>query len=287
MGFIKKIVVSGLVAVVIVAGLTVVAYFTFYSSFKDFQTDLNIGKRAIRLALFNKGLIPEITDSDVRYIYQKRCYRQCHGDAAMITAVLSPSGWFQVVERMRVKENVKIPDREVDIIIRYLEETYPTTKSAYSYEVRKKTHHAVWRNDMGQNDIYCDVIYATPEYLSSIGAEGLISEYDVKNYHVFIVSFSVHEGEVEVMNLDQISFMRSDGREVATTPPWNLRFQTADKHHFEAVIRFAKKKNPVINKNTKWFELVIKGVGGPTDRVYRWNLPIVYPEQISVTINNQ
>ncbi len=199
----------------------------------------------------------------------------------MITAVLSPAGWFQVVERMRVKEGVNISGGEADIIIKYLEETYPTTKSTYSFDVRKKVHEAVWRNDMGQGDIYLDVIYATPEYLSSIGAEYLIDEYDLENYHVYIISFTVHEGELDLFDLDKIVYMRSDLGKIATTPPWRLRFQTADKHHFEALVKFRKKGDDAIVKSgIKWFELVIQGIGGPDDRVYRWNLPIVYPPEI-------
>jgi hypothetical protein len=257
------------------------AYVFLYDSSEDLSADLQLAKRAIKLELFNRGYIKKISEEDVRYIYQKRCYRQCHGEAAMITAVLSPAGWFQVVERMRLKENVKVTGREVDVIIKYLEQNYPTVKSGFSYEVRKKVHGAVWRYDLGQGDIYSDVIYVTPEYLHSIGAVHLIDEYDLKNYHVFIVSFSVHEGIVELFDLDKVSFMRAAGREIKSTPHWSLRFQTADKHHFEAVVRFAKKGNPpIVDGNTKSLELVMKKIGGEDDRVLRWELPIVYPPEI-------
>jgi len=252
-----------------------------YNSFDDLSADLTLAKRAVQLELYNRGYFEDITQDDIRYIYQKKCYRQCHGEAAMITAVLSPAGWFQVVERMRLKEKVEISGREADVIIKYLEQNYPTTKSGFSYEVRKKVHNAVWRHDLGQGDIYSDVIYVTPEYLHSIGAEHLIDEYDLENYHVFITSFSVHEGEVELFDLDKICTMRSGGREIKPTPYWILRFQTADKHHFEAVVRFDKKGDPpIVDGQSKEFELVLKEVGGTADRVLKWELPIAYPAEL-------
>ena len=281
MRFLKTIV--GLAGVVVFIALFTIAgaYLFLYESINDLNADLTLAKRAIKLELFNRCYLEEITQDDIRHVYQKRCYRQCHGEAAMITAVLSPAGWFQVVERMRLKEKVEITGREVDVIIKYLEQNYPTTKSAFSYEVRKKVHNAVWRHDLGQGDIYSDIIYVTPEYLHSIGAEHLIDEYELENYHVFITSFSVHEGEVELFDLDKISTMRSGGREIKSTPFWLLRFQTADKHHFEAVVRFDKKGNPpIVDGKSKGFELVLKEIGGSDDRVLRWEFPIVYPAEL-------
>ncbi len=255
--------------------------FLIYDSFSDLNADMNVAVRALRLDLFNRGYIEKITEEDVRYIYQKRCYRQCHGEAAMITAVLSPAGWFQVVERMRVKENVTISGREADEIIKYLEQSYPTVKSAYEFETRKRVHHAVWRNDMGEGDIYTDVTYVTPEYLASIGAKQLEDGYNLVDHHVFIMGFSVHEGEVELIELDEKTTIRSSKGEFSTTPPWKLRFQTADKHHFEAIVRFAKKGDkPVLDGSSKWFELLVKNVGGSKLRVFRWELPIDYPPEI-------
>lgn len=258
--------------------VSVVLYFLFYDSSADFKEDFNSVKRLARLYMFNHNYIADLNQKDVRFVYRKNCYRKCHGEAAMITAVLSPAGWFQVVERMRVKENVNISGREAGIIIKYLEEKYPATTSRFSYEVRKKIHNAVWRHDMGQGDIYCDVILATKEYLISIGADYLIKEYSLEYYYVFIVSFSVHEGEVELFDLDKVSFLSSSTHRVPATPPWQLRFQTADKHHFEALVRFKKYgKNSVITSDTNWFELIIKNVGGSEDRVFRWDIPIKYP----------
>lgn len=199
----------------------------------------------------------------------------------MITAVLSPAGWFQVVERMRVKENVKVTGREADIIIKYLEEKYPATISRFSYEVRKKIHNAVWRNDAGQGDVYCDVIFATKEYLKSIGADYLIQNYDLQHYYVFIISFSVHDGQIELIDMDKVSFLSNSTQQMSTVPPWQLRFQTADKHHFEALVRFEKFNNTSLRTpGTKWIELIIKNVGGPEDRVFRWKLPIEYPPEV-------
>ncbi len=277
-----KILSIGSAAVVLILGVTLFGlYRMLYTSFDDFQHDFTAVKQHVKLDLFTRGYIEELSRDDTRNLYQKKCYRQCHGESAMITAVLSPAGWTQVVERMRVKEKVDISGREADAIIKFLEEKYPTVTSGYPYEVRKKVHHVVWRNDVGEGDIYTDVNYATREYLRSIGAEYLIEEYDLDNYYVFIVSFSVHEGELRIFDMDKVSFLRSPSGEAPTSPPWELRFQTADKHHFEGVVRFAKEGDtPIIDGSSKWFELVIKGVGGVKQRTFHYDLPLVYPPEI-------
>jgi len=256
-------------------------YFSVYDSNQDFQDDLRSAKQRLRIEMFKHGYIDKVSQEDSRFIYQNSCYRRCHGEAAMITAVLSSAGWFQVVERMRLKENVNISGREVDTIIKYLDEMYPTTVSRYSFEIRKEVHKAVWKNDIGQADIYTDVIYATPEYLYSIGAEQLIEEYDLDNYHVFITSFSVHDGEVELFDLDYLSSLRTTGLEVGPGTKWEMRFQTADKHHFEAIVRFDKKSIPFDDK-TGWVELVLKNIGQSEPRIFRWDIPIKYPSNFSI-----
>ncbi len=253
--------------------------FSLYSTVEDLRHDVGRGALWARIELYNRGYVNELTRDDVLYIYHKSCYRQCHGESAMITAVLTPAGWMQVVERMRVKEGVNISGKEAEAVIGYLEERYPATTSAYSYETRKKVHNVVWRNDMGINDIYCDVFYVTPEYLESIGANHLVEEYDLANYHVFITSFTVHEGEIELADLAKHVFLRTQNGTIKTTPPWKLRFQTADKHHYEAIVRFDK-NDPAVAGALPWFELVIKNIGGPEDRVFRWDLPLVYPPEV-------
>ena len=282
MRLIKKALIIILFPIALLAFATGGVYLAFYDSWSDFSADIKVGKRAVWMKLFVEGYVHELSADDVRYVYEKRCYRQCHGEAAMITAVLSQSGWFQVVERMRVKEGAKMSGPEANVILQYLEETYPTTKSPYTFEARKATHKEVWRNDMGQGDIYADVIYTTREYLSTIGAENLIKEYEVNDYYVFIVSFTVHEGEVAVADLDELSFLSVSGEPlVANAPPWSMRFQTADKHHYEAVIRFAKEKFPQGGEGRKTeIKLVIKNIGGPDDRVFTWDTPIVYPAEV-------
>jgi hypothetical protein len=282
MRVISKLIRWTLAVAVFIALLAVGLFFAFYNSTDDLAYDLKSAWRVFRIELYNREYIKAITQEEVRHIYQKSCYRKCHGEGAMITAVLSEAGWFQVVERMRVKEGVSVTGREADIIIKYMEETYPTSRSEFSFETRKKVHQAVWRNDMGDSDIYTDVTYATPEYLRSVGALGLIEDYELNKYHAFIIGFTVHEGELGTADLDKICQLRSSSGSISPAPPWKLRFQTADKHHYEAIVRFARRGNPdIVTPETKWFELTIKGVGGPNvTRVFKWDLPIAYPEDV-------
>jgi hypothetical protein len=264
------------------AGTVLGASLLIYGSLGDLSADFKVVKQRIKMELFIRGYVEEISPDDVRHIYEKSCYRKCHGEAAMITAVLGPAGWIQVVERMRAKENVVFSGREADMIIKHLEQKYPKVQSRYPYTVRKEVHKAVWRSDYGHGDIYNDIVYVTPEYLRSIGAEHLNKEYDLENYHTFLVGFTAHDGVVKLFDLDKIVFMRSAGREISPSLPWELRFQTSDKHHYEAMTRFVKKGgNPIVNSDTKQFELVLRDVGGPEDRVFKWSLPIVYPSEMA------
>ena len=265
------------------------AVFTLYRSGDGLSTDWDSLKSTIRLQLFRHNIISVLTPDEVTRLYQGKCYRKCHGESAMITVVLPSAGWFQLVERMRVKENVDITGTEAEAIIRHLDEKYPKTKSRFTYEVRKQVHNTVWRNDMGQGDIYCDVIYVSREYLISIGAEHLIDEYDVAHYHVYLINFTVHEGEIALSDLDKITELRTPLGVMPTTPPWRLRFQTADKHHYEGIVRFDK-SNPVVAKpEAAWLELAIKGIGGSATRTYKWDRDLKYPEELknAVTVSKE
>ncbi|MBI3580599.1 MAG: hypothetical protein HY098_00710 [Nitrospinae bacterium] len=267
------------------AAIALSALLMLYWSGEGMGGDLDNLKRMARLSMFRHNLVKKLGADDATFLYQQTCYKRCHGEAAMITAVLSQAGWIQVVERMRLKENVYVSGREADVIINYLEEKYPKTKSRFSYETRKKVHVAVWRNDMGQNDIYADVIFATKEYLASIGADYLVNTYDLDHYLVFIVNFTVHEGEITLSNLDGQCTLQTPLGEMKTTPPWQLRFQTADKHHYEGVVRFDK-NNPILARDVKWLKLVVKGVGGTGARLFSWDVPIAYPDEMKSTMAN-
>ncbi len=278
--YLKKAALWILGLIVFFAVLGAIGVFAMYGSGDGLKTDWDTLKSSARLELFRRGFIPNITPAETAHLYQSKCYRACHGEEAMITAVLSSAGWFQVVERMRIKENVKISGREAEAIIKLLDEKFPKTKSRFSYEVRKQVHHAVWRNDIGLNDIYCDVYYVSKEYLLSIGADHLIDEYDIEHFHVFIVNFTVHEGEVALSELDKISTLRTSKGEMKTTPPWRLRFQTSDKHHYEGIVRFDKSNPIVASPDATWLELALRDVGAPGIRTYKWERDIKYPDEL-------
>jgi len=274
-------IIKRVVAIVVIAPIVLIlasagVYLLFLGSYSDMREDATLLQRWSRLRLFNANIVKELKGDDLEYLYKDKCYRRCHGESAMITVVLPPSGWVQILERMRMKENVNISGREVDAIVGFLEERYSSEKSKYSYKIRKKIHSAVWRADAGEDDIYLDVIYATDVYLKSIGADYLISEYDLNDYYVFIVTLTVHVGEIALSDLDTITTLRVGNDTLKTTPPWKLRFYTADKHHYEGVVRFAK--NSSLNENRS-LELAIKKIGNVPQRLFKWDLPIKYPAE--------
>lgn len=268
---------AGILGAIVVGG--VIFLFVQYNDLAQLSADINLFRQHYRVELFKRGYIDDLSSEDKRHIYQRTCYRKCHGEAAMLTAILSPAGWIQVVERMRLKEGLSIGGREAEVIIRYLEREYPTTSSPYTFSVRKATHKAVWRNDLGEGDVYTDVIYATPEYLKSVGMTQQIDEFEVNKYYVFILSFAVHEGVVPKADLDKVSFLKLSGSErIKTKPPWVLRFETADKHHYEGMIRFPRKNGETDKSGS--MELIMENIGHVPQRTFHWDFPLEYPPEV-------
>lgn len=200
----------------------------------------------------------------------------------MITAVLPPAGWMQVVERMRLQEGVEMTGREAEAIIRYLELKFPAHRSSIPYEVRRKINRLLWKNDVGYGDLYLDVIYATQVYFDSINARHLIKNYKLQENIVFLISMTVHEGRVKHYPVGKLAFLRINGKEYKPLEPWELRFETADGHHIEGVLKFPKKYfqgENTIGPQAGKMELILKNLESSRDRIFAWDLPILYPEE--------
>ncbi|MBI5185585.1 MAG: hypothetical protein HZA01_07650 [Nitrospinae bacterium] len=253
-----------------------------YSRTRAGGEDLGRAREYAKLFLFRRGFVESLDQDEIFRLYQQKCYRRCHGEAAMITVVLPPAGWMQIVERMRVQQGVDISGREADAIIRYLELKYPSQRSNVPYSVRMEINRSLWRNDVGYGDLYVDVIFGTPVYFDAMNAGGMAEEYGAKESLVFIVSLTVHEGRVKSYPMEKLAFLRINGKEYPPLDGWRLRFDTADGHHLEGVLRFPKKdlsgKN-IAGPGTKSMELVLKNLETDKERVYQWDLPIRYPRE--------
>lgn len=276
-GIIKKLIILALVGVAVLAGLLFA-----YSKTRGGAEDLKHLEEHAKLVLFRHGLIKTLSQRESYRLYEKKCYRKCHGEAVMITAILPPSGWMQIVERMRVQQDVAMTGKEAGAIIRYLELRYPSHKSSVPYQIRRKINRLLWKNDIGYGDLYVDVIYGTKVYFDSINASNLAEEYGIHDNLVFLMSLTVHDGKVKHYPIERMSVLQVGEREFTPMSKWWLRFETADGHHYEGILRFLRKDasgKDIINPDTKSMKLVIKNMETTEDRVYQWDFPILYPKE--------
>ncbi len=253
-----------------------------YSQISGGKEDLQRLKEYAKLFLYNRGFVQSLSPEETYRLYQQKCYRRCHGEAAMITAILPPAGWMQIVERMRVQQGVAMTGKEAEVIIHYMDLKYPSRKSSIPYAIRRKINKLLWRNDVGYGDVYADINFGTKVYFDAINARSLGHEYEVRDYLIFIISLTVHEGKVKHYPMDKMTFLRVDGKEYPPADDWQLRLETADGHHVEGLLRFSKKDvngKEVLQPDTGSMELVIKNLETVKDRIYHWDLPIPYPEE--------
>ncbi|MBI3600699.1 MAG: hypothetical protein HY097_08680 [Nitrospinae bacterium] len=269
----KKILITS----IIILAISIPAVFLVKSEGSGIKDDIDYLYSLTRLLMFRYSVIDKLSEKEAAVLYQQKCYRKCHGEEVIRAAVLPPAGWIQVVDKMRMEKGVKMSGKEVDVITNYLKETYPVLQSTLPYKIVKQIHRLLWRNDIGYGDVYADIIYATPQYLKSISAPELIKKYDAENNMVFIISLNVHDGRLEHYSLDEMTFLRVNNKEYPANKGWELRFETGDNHHREGIVKF---KKDIITENAEYFELIIRNMAVHHDRVFRWDLPIVYPEGI-------
>ena len=283
-----KRIVKGFVIFSSVGILLLLGLLAAYSHTRGGAEDIQRLKEALTLYLFRYGVVESLTPEETQRLYQQKCYRRCHGEAAMITAILPPSGWMQIVERMRVQEGVVISGREADEIIRFLELKYPVHRSSVPYSVRREINRLLWKNDVGYGDLYVDVIYGTPVYFDSINARSLAEDYGAAEKIVFIVSMTVHEGRVKNYPLEKMAYLKVDGRKYLPSEDWRRRIETADGHHREGVLIFSRKDpsgRDLLGPDARDMELVLQNLESSTDRIYSWKLPIPYPKEFSNASN--
>ena len=237
-----------------------------------------------RLFLFRYSMINGLTTEDTSALFNSTCNRGCHSMDVIYGAVHTPLGWAQVVERMGNDNGVRLHSKEREVVIRYLQENYPAPNTKLPMATVKAVKKLLWRNDMGYGDIYVDVFYATKEYFMAIESLSEAGKYLVDRNLVFIVDLTVHTGKLPTFPLDEKTFLRDDkGNEYTALPGWSMRMESREGHHREGVVRFSrfdKQGNPIIKSDTKYMEVVIKDLGGPKERVYRWNMPVQYPPDL-------
>lgn len=90
----------------------------------------------------------------------------------------------------------------------------------------------------------------------------------------FEVSMNTHSVDLGYA-MEKISLLRNDTEMEIKAQAWDG--DTTGGHHRSGKLIFSDRDgsgNPFISPATKFIELVIKGIGGEQERVFRWDLPI-------------
>jgi hypothetical protein len=281
--FLRALLSLKLLLVLIILSLFLAGYAVVHGSRGDslLLSDLRLWGK---LLLFRHSAIKDLNAREVSALFNSTCNRGCHSMDVIYGAIHTPLGWGQVVERMGNDNGVKLYPAEREVIIRYLQENYPPPNTTLPPATVKTVKRLLWRNDMGYGDVYVDIFYATKEYFRVIESLAEAEKYVVDKNLVFIIDLTVHTGKLPIVPLDEKTFLRDDkGHEYAAIQGWSMRMESKEGHHREGVVRFSrfdKQGNPVIREDTQYIEVVIKDLAGAKERVYRWDLPVPYPEDI-------
>ncbi len=275
----KKMIIS-ITLLILIIGATVV-FLSFSLSATSASGDISsVG----RMMLYRYGIAKNLSPQDEKFIFEYNCFRRCHSRDVIDRANHTPFEWAAVVDRMRNVNKVKLKDREAAVIIRHLQTTRLPLVSSLSSDIVQKMFKQLWKSDFGEGDVYIDVVYSTSEYFKATGALAHLERFKADEYLVFLINLTVHTGKLAPYRMDELAVMRDDkGREIMPIEGWEIIFETGDNHHREGIIRFPKKDSsgrPVIDKDTKSFELIIKDVARIKQRVFKWELPIKYPEGV-------
>lgn len=115
------------------------------------------------------------------------------------------------------------------------------------------------QRDQGEGAVEIQVIYVTPEYLRSGGADA--ARYEPDRYSVFLVSLNTHSVDLSRYDMVQVSELRAGGQS------WRpLRWvSTSDGSHHRAGVLVFPKVDPA-----RPVELLIKTIAGIPVRTFRW-----------------
>ncbi len=92
---------------------------------------------------------------------------------------------------------------------------------------------------------------------------------------VFEVAMNTHSVDLDQYAMEQISLLRDDKGMEMKAIAWDG--PAGGGHHRSGKLIFSdgdRSGKPLISPETKFIELIIKGIGGEKERVFRWDLPL-------------
>ncbi len=126
------------------------------------------------------------------------------------------------------------------------------------------------RSDGGEGGGRVSVTWLTPEYLR--GRPGAAADLDPQRYLLFRVVVESPSSRMSAWDLKGMIFLREEGGKEYGTPIWR---PTQEGGHMEGLAAFPSRDardNPVPRLEARYVELVIRGLSGVPERVFRWNL---------------
>ena len=170
--------------------------------------------------------------------------------------------------------------------------TNPSSSTSTLDEIRKLL---LGKTSGEENAVTVDILFATPEFFQAFAAaqakeQGVTEDNILKSYKdrysfdkflVFAVDLNTHSVDLSNLEMDKISSLRDDQGNVYSPTEWREVGDSSSSHHRSGALLFPltdREGEPVISDKTKYIEIIIKDLAGVKERLFRWDLPIKYPE---------
>jgi hypothetical protein len=117
-------------------------------------------------------------------------------------------------------------------------------------------------------------VYLTPAYFKASPGDPLAGKVDLERHLVIAITFEAHSGDLSRYDVVKNALLRTDqGQQVA---PVGWVPTTDGAHHRAGGLLFprADPAGRTIDARAKVLELVLRGLGGVTERTMRWTLSV-------------
>jgi cytochrome c-type biogenesis protein len=123
-------------------------------------------------------------------------------------------------------------------------------------------------------------IYATPEYFAMTEQAQEAAKYIPEKFNVFFLFEDIHIGELSE-SVPHLMLRLDDGRQFS---PVDTDLIRDSSHHRASVVRFPasdRDGTPLMAGKTSSFQLVAHDMAAHSEQVMEWELPIVYPNDLT------
>lgn len=125
-----------------------------------------------------------------------------------------------------------------------------------------------------QGGITVKAVFVTSTYFKANPTDPLASKVDPERNIVFAITLDTHAGDLSTYDFLKNVTLRNDRGQQVAPVRW---VSTADgAHHRSGGLLFPKadQAGRAIEPQARALELVVRGLGGISERVLRWSLPI-------------